>query len=39
MENMRFMTNMDDQYTNEIDNEEDGEDDVEDVDPGDKLVN
>jgi hypothetical protein len=28
MENMRFMTNMNDQYTNESDNEEDGEDDV-----------
>jgi hypothetical protein len=39
MENMRFMTNMNDQYINESDNEEDGEDDVEDIDPGDKLVN
>jgi hypothetical protein len=39
MENMRFMTNMDDQYTNESDNKEDGEDDVEDIDAGDKLVN
>jgi hypothetical protein len=39
MENMRFMTNMNDQYTNESDNEEDGDDDVEDIDPGDKLVN
>jgi hypothetical protein len=39
MENMRFMTNMNDQYTNESDNEEDGKDDVEDIDPGDKLVN
>jgi hypothetical protein len=39
MENMRFMTTMNDQYTNESDNEEDGEDDVEDIDPGDKLVN
>jgi hypothetical protein len=36
---MRFMTNMNDQYTNKSDNEEDGEDDVEDIDPGDKLVN
>jgi hypothetical protein len=36
---MRFMTNMNDQYTNESDNEEDGHDDVEDIDPGDKLVN
>ncbi len=33
------MTNMNDQYTNESDNEEDGNDDVEDIDPGDKLVN
>jgi hypothetical protein len=39
MENMRFMTNMNDQYTNELDNKEDGDDDVEDIDPGDKLVN
>jgi hypothetical protein len=39
MENMRFMTNMNDQYTNKSDNEEDGKDDVEDIDPGDKLVN
>jgi hypothetical protein len=39
MENMRFMTNMDDQYTNESDNKEDVEDDVEDIHPGDKLVN
>jgi hypothetical protein len=38
MENMRFMTNMNDQYTNESDNKEDGKDDVEDFDPGDKLV-
>ncbi len=36
---MRFMTNMNDQYTNESDNKEDGNDDVEDIDPGDKLVN
>jgi hypothetical protein len=39
MENMRFLTNMNDQYMNESDNEEDGKDDVEDIDPGDKLVN
>jgi hypothetical protein len=39
MENIRFMTNMNDQYMNESDNEEDGKDDVEDIDPGDKLVN
>ncbi len=39
MENMRFMANMNDQYTNESDNKEDGDDDVEDIDPGDKLVN
>jgi hypothetical protein len=39
MENMRFMTNMDGQYTNESDNEEDGKDDVEDIHSGDKLVN
>jgi hypothetical protein len=38
MENMRFMTNMNDQYMNESDNKEDGKDDVEDIDPGDKLV-
>jgi hypothetical protein len=38
MENMRLMTNMNDQYMNESDNEED-DDDVEDIDPGDKLVN
>jgi hypothetical protein len=39
MENMRFMTNMDDQYMNESDNKEDVKDDVEDIHPGDKLVN
>jgi hypothetical protein len=39
MENMRFMTNMDDVYMNKSDNKEDGKDDVEDIDPGDKLVN
>jgi hypothetical protein len=39
MKNMRFMTNMNDQYTNESDNKDDGNDDVEDIDPGDKLVN
>jgi hypothetical protein len=39
MGNMRFMTNMNDQYTNKSDNEEDRDDDVEDIDPGDKLVN
>ena len=39
MENMRFMTNMNDQYTNESDNEEDSDDDVEDIDSGNKLVN
>ncbi len=33
------MTNMNDQYTNKSDNQEDGNDDVEDIDPGDKLVN
>jgi hypothetical protein len=38
MENMRFMTNMNDQYTNKSDNEDDSNDDVEDIDPGDKLV-
>ncbi len=36
---MRFMTNMDDQYTKKSDNNEDGKDDVENIDPGDKLVN
>ncbi len=39
MENMRFMTNINDQYTNKSDNKEDGNDDVEDIDLGDKLVN
>ncbi len=39
MENMRFMTNMNDQYTNKLDNEEDDNDDVKDIDPGDKLMN
>ena len=39
MENMRFMTNMNDQYTNKSDNKEDGKDDVDNIDPGDKLVN
>ncbi len=38
MENMRFMTNMNDQYTNKSDNKDDSNDDVEDIDPGDKLV-
>ncbi len=39
MENMRFTTNMNDQYMNKSDNKEDGNDDVEDIDPGDKQVN
>ncbi len=39
MENMRFITNMKDQYTNKSGNKEDGKDDVENIDPGDKLVN
>ena len=39
MENMRFMTNMNDQYTNESDNEEDSDDDEENIDSGKKLVN
>jgi hypothetical protein len=39
MENMRFMTNMNDQYTNKSDNEEDNDGDVEDIDSGKKLVN
>jgi hypothetical protein len=39
MDNMRFMTNMNDQYTNESDNKEDGKDDVEDIVPDDKLLN
>jgi hypothetical protein len=39
MENMRFMTNLNDQYTNESDNKDESNDDVEDIDPGDKLVN
>jgi hypothetical protein len=39
MENMRFMRNMNHQYTNKSDNEDDSNDDVEDIDPGDKLVN
>jgi hypothetical protein len=39
MEKMRFITNMNDQYTNESDNKKDGKDDVEDIDQGYKLVN
>ncbi len=39
MENMRFMTNMDNQYTNKSDNDEDDKDDVEDIHPDDNLVN
>ncbi len=39
MENMRFMTNMNDQYTNKSDNKDDSNDDVMSIDPGDKLVN
>jgi hypothetical protein len=39
MENMRFMTNKDDQYTNESDNKEDVKDDVNNIHQGDKLVN
>ncbi len=39
MKNMRFMTNMNDQYTNKSDDKDDSNDDVEDIDPGDKLVN
>jgi hypothetical protein len=39
MENMRFMTIMNDQYTNESDNEEDSDDDVVDIDSGETLVN
>ncbi len=39
MENMRFTTNMDDQYKNKSDNEEDVKNDVEDIHQGDKLVN
>jgi hypothetical protein len=39
MENMRFMTNMNDHYTNKLDSKEDGKDDVEYINPGDKLVN
>ncbi len=39
MENMRFMINMNDQYTNESDSKDDSDDDVEEIDPGDKLGN
>jgi hypothetical protein len=40
MKNMRLITKMDYQYTDESDNNEDGKDYVEDIDPGDKkLVN
>ena len=39
MENMRSMTNMNDQYMDKSDNKEDGKDDVEDIHPGDNLVN
>ncbi len=38
MENMRFMTNMNDQYTNESDKKDNSNDDVEDINPGDKIV-
>jgi hypothetical protein len=38
LENMRIMTNMDDQYTNKSDNEGGVKDDIEDIHPGDKLV-
>ncbi len=31
--------NSNDQYMNKSDNKEDGEDDVEDIDPGDKIMN
>jgi hypothetical protein len=34
MENMRFITNMNDQYTNKSDNEYNSDDDVEDIDLG-----
>ena len=34
MENMRFMTHMNDQYTNESDHKDNSNDDVEDIDPG-----
>jgi hypothetical protein len=39
MENMRIMTNMDNQYMNKSENEEDVKYDVKDIHPGDKLVN
>ncbi len=39
MENIRFMTNMNDRYTNESDNEEDSDDNVEGIDSDEKLVN
>ena len=39
IENMRFMRNMNDQYTNKSDNKDDSNDDVMSIDPGDKLVN
>ncbi len=39
MESMRFMKNMNDQYTHKSDNKDDGNDNVEDIDPGDRLVN
>ncbi len=39
MENMRFMTNMNNQCTNKSDNKNNSDDDVEDIHPSDKLVN
>ncbi len=39
MENMRFMRNMNDQYTNKSDDKGNSDHDVEDIYPGDKLVN
>jgi hypothetical protein len=39
MENMRFMTNMNDQYTNKSDNEEDSDANVENIDSGENLGN
>jgi hypothetical protein len=39
MENMRFMINMNDQYTNKSDKEDNSNDDVDYIDQGVKLVN
>jgi hypothetical protein len=39
MENIRFMSNMNDKNTNETEKKDNIDYDVEDIDPGEKLVN